>query len=101
MVEEEYLPTVPVPVHSMDIFYNSAAEPDRELLKLSVRANFEAMHIAQANPARRRQWRKGIGAAALEWVKIQGRIPKFRYMKCTYLTPRRSQEHLQASCEPW
>ena len=27
------LPTVPVPVHHMKMFYNSAAEPDRELLK--------------------------------------------------------------------
>ena len=44
VVEEQYLLTVPVPVHSMESFYNSAAEPDRELLKLSVRANFEATH---------------------------------------------------------
>ena len=28
VVEEQYLPTVPVPVHSMESFYNSAAEPD-------------------------------------------------------------------------
>ena len=39
------LPTVPVPVHCMEIFYNSAAEPDRELLKLRM----EAMY--------RRNWR--------------------------------------------
>ena len=28
-LEEQYLPTVPVPVHRMEIFYKSAAEPDR------------------------------------------------------------------------
>ena len=28
-VEDQYLPTVPVPVHHMESFYNSAAEPDR------------------------------------------------------------------------
>ena len=35
-VEEHYLPTVPVSVHHMELFYNSVAEPDRELLKLLV-----------------------------------------------------------------
>ena len=30
------LTTVPVPVHSMEMFYNSEAEPDRELLKLPI-----------------------------------------------------------------
>ena len=35
-VEEQYLPTVPVPVHCMESFYYSAAEPDRELLKLPI-----------------------------------------------------------------
>ena len=43
-MEEQYLPTVPVPVHRMDMFYNSAAEPDRELLKLSIRGGNEAMY---------------------------------------------------------
>ena len=37
-VEEQYLPTIPVPVHHMEIFYNSAAEPDRELSKLPIQA---------------------------------------------------------------
>ena len=27
-MDEQYLPTVPVPVHHMEIFHNSAAEPD-------------------------------------------------------------------------
>ena len=38
-VEEQYLPTVPVTVHRMEFFYNSAAEPDcpdKELLKLPI-----------------------------------------------------------------
>ena len=49
---EQYLSTVPVPVHSMESFYNSAAEPDRELLKLLIRG------YVQAKSASRRQWRK-------------------------------------------
>ena len=68
-LEEQYLPTVPVPVHRMEIFYNSAAEPDRELLKLPIRG------YVQAKSASRRKWRKWIEAAALEWEKIQGGIP--------------------------
>ena len=50
-------------------FYNSAAEPDRELLKLPIRG------YVQAKLASQRQWRKWIEAAALEWEKIQGGIP--------------------------
>ena len=53
----------------MEIFYNSAAEPDRELLKLPIRG------YVQAKSASRRKWRKWIEAAALEWEKIQGGIP--------------------------
>ena len=68
-VEDQYLPTVPVPVHRMEIFYNSAAEPDRELLKLPIRG------YVQAKSASRGLWKKWIGAAALEWEKIQGGIP--------------------------
>ena len=34
MVEKQYLPNVPVPVQQMAIFYNSVAEPDRDVLKL-------------------------------------------------------------------
>ena len=33
-VEEQYLPAVPAPIHSMEIFNNLAAENNRELLKL-------------------------------------------------------------------
>ena len=39
-VEEQCLPTVPVPVHCMEMFYNSAAEHDRKLLELL----YEAMY---------------------------------------------------------
>ena len=35
-VKEQCSSTAPVPVHSMEIFYNLAAEPDRELLKLQI-----------------------------------------------------------------
>ena len=41
-VEEQYLPTVPVPVHYIEFFYNWAAEPDRELLKLPIRGYVQA-----------------------------------------------------------
>ena len=41
-MEEQYLPTVPVPVHHMEMFYNWAAEPDRELLKLPVQGYVQA-----------------------------------------------------------
>ena len=41
-VEVQYLPTVPIPVHHMELFYNSAAEPDRELLKLQIRGCVQA-----------------------------------------------------------
>ena len=68
-VEDQYLPTVPVPVHRMEIFYNSAAEPDRELLKLPIRG------YVQAKSASRGMWKKWIVAASLEWEKIQGGIP--------------------------
>ena len=36
-VEEQYLPTVPVPVHRKESFYKSEAEPHMELLKLPIR----------------------------------------------------------------
>ena len=71
-VEEQYLPTVPVPVPCIEIFHNSAAEADIELLKLPIRGD---VHIVQAKSASLRQWRKWIEAAALEWEKIQGGIP--------------------------
>ena len=41
-VKEQYLPTVPVPVHSMEIVYNLAAEPDRELFKLPITGYVQA-----------------------------------------------------------
>ena len=56
-MEEQYLPTVPVPVHRMEIF---TAEPDRILLKLPISG------YVQAKSGSQRQWRKWIGAAALE-----------------------------------
>ena len=56
----QYLPTGPVPVYSMEFLYNSAAEPNWELLKLPIRG------YVQAKLASRRQWRKWIGAAAAE-----------------------------------
>ena len=68
-VKEQYLQTVPVAVHRMECFYNSAAEPNREFLKLPI------WGYVQVNSASRRQWRKWIEAAALEWKKIQGGIP--------------------------
>ena len=51
-MEEQYLLTVPVPVHRMEIFYSLAAEPDRELLKLPIRG------YVLAKLASQRQWRK-------------------------------------------
>ena len=71
-VEEHYLPTVPVPVNRMEMFYKLAAESDRELLKLPIRG------YAQANLASRQQRRKWIGAASFEWEKIQGGIPLYK-----------------------
>ena len=35
-VEQQYLPAVSLPVHHMKMYYNTAAEPDRELLKLLI-----------------------------------------------------------------
>ena len=35
-MEEQYLPNVPVPVHHMEMFYNSAAEPCSAVLKLQI-----------------------------------------------------------------
>ena len=61
-VEEQYLPTVPVPLHRMEIFYNLAAEAERELLKLPI------LGCVQAKSASLLKWRKWIETAALEWV---------------------------------
>ena len=52
----------------MEIFYNSATEPNREMLKLLIRG------YVQAKTPSRRQWRKWTAAAALEGEKIQGGI---------------------------
>ena len=38
VVEQHYLPKVPVPVQHMAIFYHSVAEPDRNVLKLQFKA---------------------------------------------------------------
>ena len=37
VVEQQYLPKVPVPIQHMAIFYHSVAEPDRDVLKLPIR----------------------------------------------------------------
>ena len=34
VLEEQYLPNDPAHVHRMELFYNSAAEPDRDSLKM-------------------------------------------------------------------
>ena len=68
-MEEQYLPTVPFSVHSIEMFYNLAAKTARAMLKLPIRG------YVQAKSASRRQWRKLKGAAAaLERGKLQGRI---------------------------
>ena len=36
VVEQQYLPKVPVPVQQMAIFYHSVAKPDRDVLKLPI-----------------------------------------------------------------
>ena len=69
VVEQQYLPKVPVPVQHMAIFYDSTAKPDRDVLKMPIRG------YVQANSAIRRQWRKWIGAAELDWSKVHGGIP--------------------------
>ena len=68
-VEElQCLPKIPVPIQHMAIFYDSVAELDRDVLKLPIQG------YVQANSASRRQWRKRIGAAELEWAKAHGGI---------------------------
>ena len=37
VVEQQYLPKVPVPVQHMAIFYDSTAKPDRDVLKMPIR----------------------------------------------------------------
>ena len=68
LVEQQYLPKVPVSVQHMAIFYDSVAKPDRDVLKLPIRG------YVQANSASRQQWRKWIDAAELEWEKAHGGI---------------------------
>ena len=46
-VEEQYLPTIPVPVYRKEFFYNSAAEPDRESLKLPIQGFVQAKLASQ------------------------------------------------------
>ena len=76
VVEQQYLPKVPVPVQHMTIFYHLVAQPDRHVLKLPIRG------YVQAKSASRRQWRKWIGAAGLEWTKVYGGI---LYNRCYLL----------------
>ena len=42
VVEQQYLPKVPVPIQHMAIFYHSVAEPDRDVLKLAIRGYVQA-----------------------------------------------------------
>ena len=42
VVEQQYLPKVPVPIQHMAIFYDSVAEPDRDDLKLPIRGYVQA-----------------------------------------------------------
>ena len=51
VVKKHYLRTFPVPVHSMEILCNSAAEPDKDLLKLPMQG------FVQAKSANQWQWR--------------------------------------------
>ena len=89
LVEQQYLPKVPVLVQHMAIFYHSVAEPDREVLKLPIRGYVPR----QANSASQRQWRKWIGAAELEWGKVYGGILYIRWYlldcKDTYGKPEK------------
>ena len=66
VVEQQYLPTILVPIQHMAFFYRSVAEPDRDVLKLPIRG------YMQANSASWRQWRKWIDAIELEWAKAHG-----------------------------
>ena len=59
VVEQQYLPKVPVPIQHMAIFYQSVAEPVRDVLKLLIQG------YVQANSASRQQWRKWIEAAGV------------------------------------
>ena len=68
VVEQQYLPKVPVLIQHTAIFYHSVAEPDRDVLKLPIQG------CVQANSASRQQWRKWIVAAELEWAKAHGGI---------------------------
>ena len=84
VVEQQYLPKVPVPIQHMAIFYDSVAKPDRDVLILPIRG------YVQANSASRQQWRKWIDAAELEWAKEHGGIlynDKWYFLDCqdTYM----------------
>ena len=67
-MEELYLPTVPVPVHHMEGFYNSASKLPK--------CRFEAMYRQnrQADDSRENGF-SWIGAAVLQCEKVQGWIP--------------------------
>ena len=42
VVEQQYLPEVPVPIQHMAIFYHSVSEPDRDVLKVPIRGYVQA-----------------------------------------------------------
>ena len=71
------LRTVPVPVHRLESFYNSAAEANRELLKLQL---FQGYHV-QANHDSGEN-----GEMQLRWSGQRSRAD-FRYMKCSDKSP--------------
>ena len=62
----QHMAIFPGPAHGN--FYHLVAEPDRDVLKLPIRG------YVKANSASRRQWRKWIDAAELEWAKAHGGI---------------------------
>ena len=87
-MEEQYLPTVSVPVHSMEIFTTQWQSQTGNCWNCL----FESM-------ASQWQWRKWIEAAALERENIQ---EEFSYIKCTWHARENwSQGYRQVSAEPW
>ena len=77
------------------MFYNSAAEPDRELLNLPIQG------YVKEKSASRLQGRKWIVAAALELETIQGGIPLHEMYVLDTKEKTDRREHQQISPEPW
>ena len=87
-MEEQYLAAIPVPVHSMEIDYNSAAEPDRE---------FADSRLCTGEISDATTLEKMDRCSSSEWEKI------WMYLFDTHCHPGEnwSQEHQQVSSEPW